>query len=164
VPSPRLLFRLAPCFFDGLPSDNVPLLNEWRRWLVKYAQRLAMEGRSDAERQSEMRATSPKYIPREWYARRAHPPSRTHTLPPARACSDTTALLFFYFRILAEAYTAAEKVCTSSSTTTTSRPTPHNTTHNTHTLPPITSTTSLTPTGRFYHPSRATRHLLHTVG
>ena len=57
-----MLARLAPCFFDGVPSGNPQLLSDWRRWMVRYAQRLASEGRPDSERQTEMRLTSPKFI------------------------------------------------------------------------------------------------------
>ena len=67
-----MLARLAPCFFDGVPSGNPQLLSDWRRWMVRYAQRLASEGRPDSERQTEMRLTSPKFIPREWVLAEAY--------------------------------------------------------------------------------------------
>ena len=77
---------LPALYADGM-SD------EWKRWLAKcaqrrpqrpaphrdpgaslaplppygrYAKRLASEGRGEAERRAEMRAASPKYVPREW--------------------------------------------------------------------------------------------------
>ena len=40
--------------------------------MVKYARRLAADGRSDPERRAEMRGTSPKYIPREWMLAEAY--------------------------------------------------------------------------------------------
>ena len=56
--------------FDGAPNGT--LLQEWRGWMSKYAQRLAADGRDDAERRAEMRAASPKYVPREWMLSEAY--------------------------------------------------------------------------------------------
>jgi len=70
-----MLAHLEPCFFNGLPADSgapTPLLTEWRKWLSSYAQRLASDARPDAERTAEMKATSPKYIPREWILAEAY--------------------------------------------------------------------------------------------
>jgi len=65
-----MLKHLTPSFFDGAPDGA--LRDEWRSWLSSYAQRLALEGRVDAERQAAMRAVSPKYIPREWMLAQAY--------------------------------------------------------------------------------------------
>jgi len=65
-----MLAHLTPAFFDG-PPDGA-LRDEWRAWLSSYAQRLASEGRADSERQAAMRATSPKFIPREWVLAQAY--------------------------------------------------------------------------------------------
>ncbi len=65
-----MLDHLLPCFFNGAPTGAVA--QEWSRWLSKYAQRLAADGRADAERQAEMRATSPKFVPREWILAKAY--------------------------------------------------------------------------------------------
>ena len=59
-----MLAHLAPAMYNGMPEGG--LLKEWRRWLSRYAQKLAADGRDEAERRAEMRATSPKYVPREW--------------------------------------------------------------------------------------------------
>ena len=65
-----MLAHLTPCFFDGAPDAE--LLKEWRRWMLQYATRLASEGRADSERRAEMKATSPKFIPREWMLAEAY--------------------------------------------------------------------------------------------
>jgi len=68
-----MLAKLEACFFEapknGTGSGSVAA---WQAWLVLYAQRLATEGRSDAERQGEMRLASPKFIPREWMLAEAY--------------------------------------------------------------------------------------------
>ena len=48
------------------------MADEWRDWLVEYAKRLVTDARPDAQRQAEMRATSPKFIPREWMLAEAY--------------------------------------------------------------------------------------------
>ena len=65
-----MLMHLLPCFFDGAPTGKAAL--EWAAWLRAYAQRLIIDGRDDKERQAEMRATSPKYVPREWILAQAY--------------------------------------------------------------------------------------------
>jgi len=65
-----LLEYLTPCFYDGVPTDT--MAKEWAKWLSKYAQRVAADGREDASRRAEMHATSPKYIPREWMLAEAY--------------------------------------------------------------------------------------------
>jgi len=70
APADAMLAHLTPCFFEDAPKD--PVLGEWRRWLRKYATRMVSDGRADTERQTEMRATSPKYVPREWILAEAY--------------------------------------------------------------------------------------------
>ena len=45
---------------------------EWHRWLALYAQRVASEGRDEAQRVGEMRLSSPKFLPREWMLAEAY--------------------------------------------------------------------------------------------
>ena len=70
VATAPMLKHLLPCFFDGAPTGKAAL--EWAAWLRAYAQRLSVDGRDDEERQAEMRATSPKYVPREWILAQAY--------------------------------------------------------------------------------------------
>jgi len=59
---------LAPAFDGGVGAVGA----NWTAWLVQYAQRLQADGRPEAERQAEMRRTSPKYVPREWMLMQAY--------------------------------------------------------------------------------------------
>ena len=63
-----MLTKLLPSFFDEPRAAR----EGWQLWLALYAKRLASDGRSDAERQAEMRLASPKYIPREWMLAEAY--------------------------------------------------------------------------------------------
>jgi len=65
----RLLAHLEPCFYEDVPG---PLRKEWAEWLTHYATRLHADGRDEATRVAEQRATSPKYIPREWMLANAY--------------------------------------------------------------------------------------------
>ena len=58
-----LLGLLEDCFYEPPPK---PLRKEWADWMTHYASRLHADGRPEGERVAEMRAASPKYIPREW--------------------------------------------------------------------------------------------------
>jgi len=65
----RLAATLAPAFDGGVAAAAG---DGWRDWLVSYAARLHSDGRAEAERHSEMRLASPKYVPREWMLREAY--------------------------------------------------------------------------------------------
>lgn len=65
----RLATVLAPAFDGGAAAAG---RDGWPAWLGEYAARLHAEGRPEAERQAEMRAVSPKYVPREWMLAEAY--------------------------------------------------------------------------------------------
>jgi uncharacterized protein YdiU (UPF0061 family) len=59
-----LLSHLSPAFYDEAAASS--LAKRWKAWLLRYAARLAREGRAEEERRAEMWSVSPKYVPREW--------------------------------------------------------------------------------------------------
>jgi len=65
----RLAAVLGPAFDGGAAAAA---RDAWPEWLAEYAARLVEEGTPEAERQAEMRATSPKYVPREWMLAEAY--------------------------------------------------------------------------------------------
>jgi len=68
--APRMFAKVLPALYcDPCPPK---IRASWERWLVRYSKRLIADGRSDAERQAEMRASSPKYVPREWMLAEAY--------------------------------------------------------------------------------------------
>ncbi len=62
--------RLARAFYSD--ERRAGLAAEWSAWGDAYAARLAADGRPEAERRAEMRANSPKYVPREWMLAEAY--------------------------------------------------------------------------------------------
>jgi len=51
---------------------SVSLRGRWSEWVGRYARRLVADGMGEAKRQALMKATSPKFIPREWMLVRAY--------------------------------------------------------------------------------------------
>ena len=64
----RLAATIAPAF----EGDVAAVAGPWLEWLGEYAARLKADGRPAEERAAEMRATSPKYVPREWMLAEAY--------------------------------------------------------------------------------------------
>ena len=64
----RLVATIAPAFEGGAAA----VAGSWLEWLTEYAARLKADGRPAEERAAEMRATSPKYVPREWMLAEAY--------------------------------------------------------------------------------------------
>ena len=64
----RLAATIAPAFEGGAAAVG----GSWLAWITEYAARLQADGRPAAERVAEMRATSPKYVPREWMLAEAY--------------------------------------------------------------------------------------------
>lgn len=62
--------KLAPAFYEANMLQAAE--GEWAAWLAKYAARLQSEARPEEERQAQMRAASPKYVPREWMLVKAY--------------------------------------------------------------------------------------------
>ena len=65
-----LLQRLRPAFYSQELLDESRA--EWCEWLSAYGARLERDARDADERAREMRATSPKYVPREWMLAQAY--------------------------------------------------------------------------------------------
>jgi len=61
-----LFGRIEPAFYEPPSQEG------WREWLSAYAARLVSDGRAEEVRQKEMRAASPKYVPREWMLVKAY--------------------------------------------------------------------------------------------
>jgi uncharacterized protein YdiU (UPF0061 family) len=62
--------KLAPAFYEEEVLHSAE--TEWAAWLSKYAARVGSEARPEAERHAQMRAASPKYVPREWMLVKAY--------------------------------------------------------------------------------------------
>lgn len=57
------------CFYAPLREESRA---HWTAWCESYAARLQADGRDNAERRAEQRATSPKFVPRNWMLVRAY--------------------------------------------------------------------------------------------
>jgi len=65
----RLLGYLDAAFYE---SPQGAVRQEWAAWLSWYARRLHSDERGHEEKVAEMRAASPKYVPREWMLAQAY--------------------------------------------------------------------------------------------
>ena len=65
-----VMARISRAFYSE--ERRKALSAEWRAWGDMYAARLRSQGRDEEERRSEMRANSPKYVPREWMLAEAY--------------------------------------------------------------------------------------------
>ena len=64
----------AAAELQAIVNEEYPALlsAQLGEWLAEYAARLKADGRPAEERAAEMRATSPKYVPREWMLAEAY--------------------------------------------------------------------------------------------
>jgi uncharacterized protein YdiU (UPF0061 family) len=62
--------KLTPAFYEAGVLQAAE--TEWAAWLAKYAARVERDARPQEERQAQMRAASPKYVPREWMLVKAY--------------------------------------------------------------------------------------------
>mmetsp|Transcript_122173 Transcript_122173/g.304949 ORF Transcript_122173/g.304949 Transcript_122173/m.304949 type:complete len:246 (-) Transcript_122173:59-796(-) len=59
----ELLAVIEPAFYKGLSSQSK---DQWCKWIRGWLQKLKADGSTEKEQADLMRATSPKYVPREW--------------------------------------------------------------------------------------------------
>jgi len=59
----ELLAVIDPALYDTLSSASK---DQWCKWIRDWLQKLQADGSSGTEQAALMRATSPKYVPREW--------------------------------------------------------------------------------------------------